>query len=374
MLRPLAAEHLKGKTVQIDVSLGLGRRRVGDDLDLRPERRVRPDQRRVPDMTIRDVRDRSMSTIAPAKDFLSILDLSTRRPRPAARRWPHESSRSAASDTTRRPRTPSRAPMWRCCSKSRRCARGRRSRSPSASSAVKPLHLSGEFADGSREPLEDVARNLERWVKALVVRTFAHDKARTLASAGARLHVINALSDAGAPVPGARGHDHGARALGRLPGTHAGVRRRRQQRRDVARRTRRRSSESRFMWPRLTGYELPARVIEAGMRGARGGARVRTFTDAREAVVGADAVYTDVWTSMGQESEAAKRRRMFEPFQVNGAAHGGGGAAGALHALPARPSRRRGHRRGVRIARVGRLRPGRKPPAYAEGAAADAAS
>jgi ornithine carbamoyltransferase len=55
------------------------------------------------------------------------------------------------------------------------------------------------------------------------------------------------------------------------------------------------------------------------MRGAIGGARVRTFTDPRQAAAGADAVYTDVWTSMGKEIEAAKRRRLFKPYQVNSA-------------------------------------------------------
>ena len=46
-----------------------------------------------------------------------------------------------------------------------------------------------------REPLEDVARNLERWVAALVIRTYAHEKVTTMAAATRRLHVINALTD-----------------------------------------------------------------------------------------------------------------------------------------------------------------------------------
>jgi ornithine carbamoyltransferase len=67
------------------------------------------------------------------------------------------------------------------------------------------------------------------------------------------------------------------------------------------------------------GYQLSAHVIDEAMRGAIGGARVHLFTDAREAAAGADAVYTDVWTSMGKEIEAAKRRRIFKPYQVNSA-------------------------------------------------------
>src|SRR5215208_691082 len=57
------------------------------------------------------------------------------------------------------------------------------------------LHVPSEFADGTREPLPDVARNLERWVDALVVRTYAQDKVALMAAAAPRLHVINALSD-----------------------------------------------------------------------------------------------------------------------------------------------------------------------------------
>src|SRR5205085_11363864 len=50
---------------------------------------------------------------------------------------------------------------------------------------------------------------------------------------------------------------------------------------------------------------------------ARHGARLRLFTDAADAVAGADAVYTDTWTSMGQEDEADIRRHIFAPYQVN---------------------------------------------------------
>jgi ornithine carbamoyltransferase len=50
---------------------------------------------------------------------------------------------------------------------------------------------------------------------------------------------------------------------------------------------------------------------------ARYGARLRLFTDPADAVAGADAIYTDTWTSMGQEAEAAVRRRAFAPYQVN---------------------------------------------------------
>ena len=57
------------------------------------------------------------------------------------------------------------------------------------------LHLPSHFAEGVREPLEDVARNLERWVRALVIRTYGQEKALRLANAGKALTVVNALTD-----------------------------------------------------------------------------------------------------------------------------------------------------------------------------------
>ena len=68
------------------------------------------------------------------------------------------------------------------------------------------------------------------------------------------------------------------------------------------------------------GYELPAAVVEQAMQVARHGAQIRLFRDPVEAVTGADAVYTDVWTSMGQEAEAAERKRAFAGYQVTHAA------------------------------------------------------
>src|SRR5581483_6823106 len=61
----------------------------------------------------------------------------------------------------------------------------------------------------------------------------------------------------------------------------------------------------------------PHTVVQQATHAARFGARLRLFTDAADAVAGADAVYTDTWTSMGQESEADLRRRIFAPYQVN---------------------------------------------------------
>ena len=84
------------------------------------------------------------------------------------------------------------------------------------------------------------------------------------------------------------------------------------------------------------GYALPAAVVDSARDAAHGGAELRLFTDPCEAVRGADAIYTDVWTSMGQEREADRRRHVFAPYQVN-AALMSAATPGALfmHCLPA---------------------------------------
>ena len=197
------------------------------------------------------------------------------------------------------------------------------------------LALPAEFADGTREPLEDVARNLERWVAALVIRTFGQHKAATLARAGRQLHVVNALTD----------EEHPCQAL-------ADAFTMRERWGDCRGRTIAFIGDGNNVATSLAhaasmlgvtlhvasppGYELPDRVVEDAARVARGGVRIKRFVDPREAVAQADAVYTDVWTSMGQEHEDADRRVVFAPYQVNEAlmARAAGGAM-FMHCLPA---------------------------------------
>jgi ornithine carbamoyltransferase len=197
------------------------------------------------------------------------------------------------------------------------------------------LLLPAEFADGSREPIEDVARNLERWVSALVVRTFGQHRAAALAAAGRQLHVINALTD----------EEHPCQAL-------ADAFTMRERWGDCRGRTVAFVGDGNNVATSLThaacmlgvtvhiasppGYELPDRVIEDAERVARGGARVRRFVLPREAAAGVDAVYTDVWTSMGEEAEATERRRIFAPYQVTQALMSCAGThAMFMHCLPA---------------------------------------
>ena len=197
------------------------------------------------------------------------------------------------------------------------------------------LHLPAGLAEGTREPLQDVARNLERWVAALVIRTFAQEKVATLAAAGRNLHVVNALTD----------EEHPCQAL-------ADALTMRERWGDCRGRTVAFIGDGNNVATSLAhvacmlgvtvhiasppGYELPDAVIEQAATVARSGAGVRRFSDPRRAVADVDAVYTDVWTSMGEEAEAADRRRIFAAYQVNtglmSAAHRD---ALFMHCLPA---------------------------------------
>ena len=197
------------------------------------------------------------------------------------------------------------------------------------------LDLPAPFADGVREPLPDVARNLERWADALVVRTYAQSKVTTLAESAPRLHVINALTDEEHPCQALADmltvREHWENCRGRTIAfigdgnntatslTHAAL-----------------MLGINVHLATPEGFELPARIVEDAMRTARDGALVRQFHDPCEAVAHADAVYTDVWTSMGQEAEAGTRKVVFQPYQVDGRLMDAA-SPGALfmHCLPA---------------------------------------
>jgi ornithine carbamoyltransferase len=176
--------------------------------------------------------------------------------------------------------------------------------------------LQPDVALGRREPVADVARNLERWVDAVIIRTFSQQVLQEFAAAAPRLHVVNALTDTEHPCQAVADFLTLQEHLGPIRGrTIAYV----GDGNNVA--------TSLVHAAALLGvnvhvaspapYQLPHAVVQQAVAVARHGARLRLFTDAAEAVAGAHAVYTDTWTSMGQEAEAEHRRRAFDGFQVN---------------------------------------------------------
>jgi ornithine carbamoyltransferase len=165
-----------------------------------------------------------------------------------------------------------------------------------------------EVGLGQREPISDVARVLSRYVDGIVARTFAHQSVALLAKY-ATVPVINGLSD----------EEHPCQVLsdlltiyekkGGLEGltiSYIG------DANNVA--------NSLLLACSLVGIEF--RIASPSGYGPKEkllsrGRKITVTEDAKEAVKGADVVYTDVWTSMGQEAEAERRRAAFAGYQVN---------------------------------------------------------
>ena len=178
------------------------------------------------------------------------------------------------------------------------------------------LDLPAELAHGVREPLEDIARNLERWVHALVLRTFGQEKALKLASAGKNLPVVNALTDEEHPCQALADVMTMIERWGTLRGrTVAYVGDGNNVATSLAQASVMLGARVRVASP--VGYELPDRVIAQARGVAAEGGAVERCVDPQDAVRGADAVYTDVWASMGEEQEAENRKVIFAPYQVN---------------------------------------------------------
>jgi ornithine carbamoyltransferase len=199
-----------------------------------------------------------------------------------------------------------------------------------------PIPLSAsELQLGRGETIEDTGRVLSRYVHGIVVRTFGQDRLERLA-ASAAVSVINALSDLEHPCQALADlltvREHLGSFAGRtlayvgdgnnvahsllLAGAMAGMR---------------------VVVATPPGYEpIPQIVKRADEIAQDTGGAVDVTTDAPDAVRGADAVYTDVWASMGQEQEAAERKLIFAPYQVNPVllARAKPGAI-VLHCLPA---------------------------------------
>jgi ornithine carbamoyltransferase len=176
--------------------------------------------------------------------------------------------------------------------------------------------LQAGVALGRREPVSDVARNLERWVDAVVIRTFAQHVVQEFAQSAPRLHVINALTDDEHPCQAIADFLTLQEHLGPMRGrTIAFVGDGNNVATSLAHAAALLGVHVHVASPEA--YQLPHAVVQQATSAARLGARLRLFTDAADAVAGADAVYTDTWKSMGQEAEAGVRRRVFAPYQVN---------------------------------------------------------
>jgi ornithine carbamoyltransferase len=180
------------------------------------------------------------------------------------------------------------------------------------------IALQSDVALGLREPIVDVARNLERWVHAVVIRTFSQRTLEEFASAARRLHVINALSDQQHPCQALADFVTLKERFGTLAGrTLAFVGDGNNIAASLAHASALCGVHCHLASPQ--GYELPASIVQQAAKASTHGAKLRLFTDPAAAVRGADAVYTDTWTSMGQEAEAGVRRSVFASYQVNSA-------------------------------------------------------
>jgi ornithine carbamoyltransferase len=188
---------------------------------------------------------------------------------------------------------------------------------------------------GDRESIPDVGRCLSRWVQGIVARVFSQEGLETLAE-HATVPVINALSDVYHPcqtlcdfftleekfgstrgvklayVGDGNNVCHSLMVAGARVGAHL-----------------------RIATP--AGYEPDAEIVAAARSdGAATQGTIELFRSPEEAVAGVNAVYTDVWASMGQESEAQTRAAIFAPYQVNAALMSQAAPdAVFLHCLPA---------------------------------------
>lgn len=172
-----------------------------------------------------------------------------------------------------------------------------------------------EIGLGVREPIKDVARVLSGYVDCLIVRTGSQGVLTELAD-WASVPVVNALSDDEHPCQAladmltifeVKGGIRGIKVAYVGDGNNVA--------RSLALACGLAGASITLASP--DGYELPATDLEKARRLAGEGGVIEAVDDPRAAVNRADVVYTDVWTSMGQETEAAKRRDAFAGYQVD---------------------------------------------------------
>jgi ornithine carbamoyltransferase len=173
-----------------------------------------------------------------------------------------------------------------------------------------------ELQLGRGETIEDTGTVLSRYLDALVVRTFEQERLQRLAAA-ATVPVINALSDYSHPCQGLADLQTVRATKGRLAGIAlAYVGDGNNVVHSLLFGGAKTGMDVRVASP--PGYEPDGRVIErARVLASESGGRVSVTNVVAEAAAGADVLYTDVWASMGQESESADRARVFERYRLD---------------------------------------------------------
>lgn len=176
--------------------------------------------------------------------------------------------------------------------------------------------VSAEVGLGKRESVYDVAKNLERWVRMIVIRTFEQQVVADLAR-HASVPVINALTDDEHPCQALTDLFTLSEHLGDLKGRSLAY---------IG--DGNNICHSLMLLCPLLGVDISvatppdyrpcADVMERALASAKlSGSKVVLTDDPEVAVDSADAIYTDVWASMGQEGEAEDRAKVFAPYQVN---------------------------------------------------------
>lgn len=179
------------------------------------------------------------------------------------------------------------------------------------------IYLSqAEVGLGQREPVEDVARVLSRYVSGIVARTYSHKALEDLA-ASADIPVVNALSDDEHPcqaladlltIREKKGHLDGVKLAFIGDGNNVSA--------SLALASALAGMKFHIASP--VGYALRPALVETARSWARKtGGSIETCVAPEEAVKEADVVYTDVWTSMGQESTHRQRMEAFTGYQVD---------------------------------------------------------
>ncbi len=179
------------------------------------------------------------------------------------------------------------------------------------------LYLSpAEINLGKRESVYDVAKNLERMVQGIMIRTFGHDIVEGMAQY-ASIPIINGLTDYSHPcqamadfltIKEYKGSFKGLKLTYMGDGNNVA-----HSLMDAGARL---GVDVTIGCPR--GYEPNLMAYQQAVEDAKEtGAKIVVEHDPAKAVANADAVYTDVWASMGQESETDKRKAIFMPYQVN---------------------------------------------------------